>query len=153
MLIRRANSSDSQVLSELVLASSLSVRASDFTDEGWRLLEKTNTVEAFKARFESANYFALICEVDAIAAGYFGVIDNEKIDHMFVLSEYRNKGIASSLWAEVQTICSKSGKGHYYWVRSSSYAEPVYESFGFRAVAERQQANGISFRLMEKHCP
>jgi len=49
-----------------------------------------------------------------------------------------------------QQICASSGNENYYWVRSSSYAEPVYASFGFRPSGERLVSKGISFRLMEK---
>lgn len=150
MAIRSATSLDAKTISKLVLDSSLSVKDQDFSDQGWVLLEKTNTVEAVLKRFESEKYFALIFEVDGVSAGYIAVVDFEKIDHMFVLPEYRNMGIAKSLWNKAQQICLENGNTSYFWVRSSSYAMPVYESFGFRPSGDQQESNGISFQFMEK---
>ena len=149
MFIRPANNADAAIISKLVVDSSVSA-IGDFTDEGWEMLERTNTIEAVQNRFNSEKYFALICEVGGLPVGYLAMIDYEKIDHMFVLAEYRERGIATKLWAEAHEICSASGYGRYYWVRSSTYAEPVYESFGFRRSGERQSSSGISFQLMEK---
>ena len=149
MNIKFASSTDSETLSDVVLEASQSVRSSDFTDEGWELLKTTNTIQAFQKRFEVKNYFCLICELDQEIVGYLAMIDYEKIDHMFVLPEYRKKGICKKLWSKAKGFCEESGYGHYYWVRSSSYAEPVYESFGFRPTGERKSLNGISFQFME----
>lgn len=148
--IRLATSHDAEVISKLVIESSLSVKDTDFSDQGWALLEKTNTVEAVSKRFGSEKYFALIFEVEGISAGYIALVDFEKIDHMFVLPDYRNMGIAKSLWCKAQEICQENGNASYFWVRSSSYALPVYESFGFHPSGNRQESNGISFQFMEK---
>jgi GNAT superfamily N-acetyltransferase len=150
MSIRTATLLDAKTISNLVLDSSLSVKDQDFSDQGWALLEKTNTVEAVSKRFESEKYFALIFEIEGVSAGYIALVDFEKIDHMFVLPEYRNMGIAKSLWTKALEICQENGNISYYWVRSSSYAMPVYESFGFRRSGEQQESNGISFQFMEK---
>jgi GNAT superfamily N-acetyltransferase len=149
MTIRLATSFDAEIISKLVIDSSLSVRDQDFSDQGWALLEKTNTVEAVSKRFESEKYFALIFEVEGVAAGYLAMVEFEKIDHMFVMPEYRNRGIAKSLWHKAQEICVDNGNASYYWVRSSSYAVQVYKSFGFRLSGDKQSSNGISFQLME----
>ena len=134
----------------MVLESASAVRESDFTDQGWRLLQSTNTVEAVRKRFDSADYFALLCEIESTVVGYIAMVGFEKIDHMFVLEQHRRKGISKQLWKRAQQICASSGNENYYWVRSSSYAEPVYASFGFRPSGERLVSKGISFRLMEK---
>jgi len=69
---------------------------------------------------------------------------------MFVLPEHRHKGMAKKLWRKAQRVCAENGNASYYWVRSSSYALPVYKSFGFRASGDREEVNGISFEFMEK---
>ena len=149
MSIRFASSIDSEALSVLVLEASQSVRDSDFTKEGWDLLKSTNTPQAFEKRFETKNYFCLVFEVDREIVGYLAMIDFEKIDHMFVLPKHRNNGVCKKLWSKAKEFCVESGYGMYYWVRSSSYAEPVYRSFGFRPKGERKSSNGISFQFME----
>ncbi|MBL4671815.1 MAG: GNAT family N-acetyltransferase [Arenicella sp.] len=150
MSIRLATSFDAEIVSKLVIDSSLSVKDQDFSDEGWALLEKTNTIESVSKRFESEKYFALIFEVQGVPAGYLAMVEFEKIDHMFVMPEYRNIGIAKSLWHKAQEICVSNGNVSYYWVRSSSYAVQVYESFGFRLSGDKKISNGISFQLMER---
>ena len=149
MDIRFASPDDAEDLSVLVLKASRSVKATDFTNEGWNLLKSTNTPAAFEKRFEASNYLCWVCEVDGQMAGYLAMIDNEKIDHMFVLAEYRKKGICKKLWSRAKKHCVQSGGGDYFWVRSSSYAEPVYKSFGFRPSGQRKSSNGISFQFME----
>lgn len=148
--IRTATALDAGIISNLVLSASLSVKDQDFTDQGWALFERTNTVESVRKRFESSRYFALILDVDGIPVGYIAIVDFEKIDHMFVLPDYRNMGIATRLWHSAQEVCQENGNTSYFWVRSSSYAMPVYESFGFCLSGERQVSNGISFQLMIK---
>lgn len=150
MSIRSATSIDAEVISRLVLDASLSLRDQDFSAQGWALLQSTNTVEAVRKRFKSSRYFALIFEVDGIAVGYIAMVNFEKIDHLFVLADYRSIGIAKKLWHKAQQACQENGNTSYYWVRSSSYAIPVYKSFGFRSSGEPQISNGISFQLMEK---
>ena len=149
MNIRRAKSADSEALSGLVLAASRSGRGVDFTEEGWAQIEQRNTPEAFKKRFQRQDYFCLVCEIDNRIVGYMAMIDNEKIDHMFVLPSFWKKGISRKLWAEVLKECSDTDAENYYWVRSSTYAEPVYQSFGFRPKGDRQSIKGISFQFME----
>lgn len=149
MTIRPATIKDSKILSSLILRASESVRKSDFSIDGWKLLEATNTVDAFEKRFRSEHYFALIYEAGDIPVGYLSMIGFEKIDHMFVLPEFRRLGVSSALWKQAAKVCEEYGHGSYYWVRSSSVAEHAYRSFGFRPSGERQITNGISSQLME----
>jgi len=148
-VIRIATIEDSAVLSKLVLRAAESVRGSDFTEKGWQLLEQTNTVDAFRQRFNSSDYFALIYQHKGTPVGYLAMIDLEKVDHMFVLPEFRRIGVSAKLWQRARQVCEESGKGDYYWVRSSTVAEQVYRSFGFRDSGERLDSNGISSRFME----
>lgn len=149
MDIRFASRDDSKTLSALVLEASNSVRDADFSDEGWELLKSTNTLEAFNERFNQENYLCWLCEIEGEVSGYLAMIDYDKIDHMFVLPKYRKKGVCKKLWSLARKHCENSGRGDYFWVRSSSYAEPVYKSFGFRPTGERKTSNGISFQFMQ----
>lgn len=152
MTIRCATIQDSNSLSSVVLEASLSVKDVDFTDEGWALLENTNTPTSFKKRFDSEDYFAFVYEIDSEIVGYLAMIKNEKIDHMFVLPKYRKKGICKKLWTVAKKACFENGNTGYFWVRSSSYAKAIYGSFGFRPKGERKSLNGISFQFMELNC-
>ena len=146
--IRSATAADADQLSRLVREASLSIKNDDFTDQGWALLESTITADAFRKRFSRLEYFGLVYEVGAEIVGYLSMVDYQKIEHMFVLPGFRNKGISRSLWAAARKNCVRHGNDGDYWVRSSSYAQKIYESFGFLARGERQTKNGISFVYM-----
>ena len=149
MAIRRANKQDASRLSHVVLTASLSVKDADFTDQGWTILEQTNSASAFLKRFEDDDYFAIVYEVDSQIVGYLAMLNYSKIDHMFVLPDYRRMGICKQLWSVAKAICLKNGNEGYFWVRSSSFACDVYASFGFQSKGERECVNGISFQFME----
>ncbi len=152
MLIRNAGPEDAEAISKLVLDASSDVKAQDFTEEGWGLLERTNTVEAVRTRFEGDSYFALICEYEGEIAGYIAMVGYQKIDHLFVYARFRKLGVARTLWEKAQSACQSAGS-YDYWVKSSSYAQPVYQSFGFTNKGAQQESSGISFRLMVKGEP
>ena len=149
LAIRRATKDDAATLSRILLESSESVRQSDFTEAGWKLLLETNTVSASRKRFKQANYFALIAELEGEAVGYLAMLDYQKIDHMFVLPSARRRGICRLLWEASRKICEDTGSGDYYWVRASTMAETVYAKFGFVAHGVRTSRGGISSRLMK----
>jgi len=150
MPIRFATTSDAKVIAKLIIDASLSVKEQDFSARGWAYLESTITAKAVSEKIQSQSYIALIYESDAACVGYIAMQNFEKIDHMFVLPEHRHKGMAKKLWRKAQRVCAENGNASYYWVRSSSYALPVYKSFGFRASGDREEVNGISFEFMEK---
>lgn len=70
----------------------------------------------------------------------------EKLDQLFVDPAYRNMKVSKQLWDVAKDLCL--GKGNSFWVKSSTMAIPVYESFGFRLKGERQQKNGITYYPM-----
>jgi len=148
--IRYADRSDAETISKLVLEASETVRKSDFSNQGWEFLQQTNTLEVTQARFDNDAWFALIYEVDSTPVAYLAMLDYQKIDHLFVLADFRQRGIAGQLWKRAHDLCVQHGHGSWYWVRSSSIAVPVYESFGFKAVGQVQSSNGISFQPMER---
>ena len=145
MSIRLAKITDSSRLSFVFLETASMLKSIDFNDDGWRFLSRGNTSEAFERRLTMDNYFACVYQVGDLIVGYIAMLDNEKIDHMFVLEEHQNKGIAKRLWAYAK-VRGGSGK---FWVRSSSQAEAVYKSFGFKRAVEHQTENGISSCLMQ----
>ena len=124
MVIRLASSDDSESLSALVLKASRCVKEKDFTNEGWNFLKSTNTPEAFQKRFEASNYLCWVCEIDEEISGYLAMIDNQKIDHMFVLADHRRKGICRC-GQELQIIAKNrvmeitSGFAHHHMLSRS----------------------------------
>lgn len=147
--VRLANIVDSNELSDVIIKASESVKDADFTDQGWNTLLRTNTPKAFVKRLENPNYFAFVYETENRIVGYLAMLDYEKIDHMFVLPSFRRQGISEMLWITAKQHCLRHHHSPLFWVRSSSFAKPVYESFGFQAKGAKETINGISFQYME----
>jgi len=74
--------------------------------------------------------------------------DSQKIELMFVLSEFTKQGIARLLWQHVRKICEEQGS-RSFWARSSGNAIPVYQSFGFESRGAPSTSYGITYQLME----
>lgn len=151
MFIRAAQQYDAKELSELVEKSAKECRAIDFDDYGWDLFLSVNTLTALSSRIENNDYLILCNIVDNTISGMISILNNEKIDPLFVSPNYRNIGIASTLWKSAYSICSQSKSNQYYWVRSSTKAVPVNKSFGFEITEPLQIRNGISFTLLSKN--
>ena len=149
MSIRLAKITDSSRLSFVFLETASMLKSIDFNDDGWCFLSRGNTSEAFERRLTMDNYFACVYQVGDLIVGYIAMLDNEKIDHMFVLEEHQNKGIAKRLWVYAKEQSLLRGGSGKFWVRSSSQAEAVYQSFGFKRAVEHQTENGISSCLMQ----
>lgn len=64
---------------------------------------------------------------------------------MFVSEKHQKKGIATLLWLESHTFC----KASIYTVRSSLYAVPVYEKFGFVKKSAIETKGTIQFQPMK----
>jgi GNAT superfamily N-acetyltransferase len=65
-----------------------------------------------------------------------------------VLPEFMNQGVAKALWLHTRSICELNGS-YAYWVRSSTVAIPVYQSFGFELCGELDTNYGITYQQMK----
>jgi len=148
MKIEFANVEQSKKLSELALSAAEELRGLDFNEEGWNRFISSATSSEFEKRLYSSEFRIFCCMESDHMLGYISIKDNEKIDHLFVLSEARNKGVARLLWEAAKKNAMKNGASGKFWVRSSSIAIPVYEKFGFICDGQCQNMGGISFQLM-----
>jgi GNAT superfamily N-acetyltransferase len=67
------------------------------------------------------------------------------VRHLFVAPEFHRRGVAAALWERAKTDAIAAGNSEGFSVRSSEFAVPVYERFGFSVVGERREKDGIVF--------
>lgn len=106
---------------------------------------ETLTQNAFLKRIQSDEYHNLIYEIEGEIAGYLSLKDNSHLYHLFVSKTHQGKGISRCLWNHVMKEC----KSEIYTLRSSLFAVPIYEKFGFKVVGEAGEKEGIGFQPME----
>ena len=77
--------------------------------------------------------------------GYIAIKNKKHIYHLFFSQEHQRKGIAKALWKSIL----KTFNTQKYSVKSSLYAVPVYESFGFIKSAPVDTKENLHFQAME----
>ena len=153
MTIRVAQVDDAVEIQSLIIDSVSPHRYEDFDAEGWINFLAPNQLPAIQSRLQSKDYsvFCYISTGDIL--GIISIFELEKIDQLFVLPSARKMGIAAALWDAARDYCVSQGNARKFWVRSSTLAVPVYESFGFKLSAAREIKNGITFYPMELMLP
>ncbi len=130
MTYRELTIDDVKILSELF---------SEFPD-GWNqkmLCESfnKNTIFAYGA-FDDEKLVGAI----TFSNGIFDI----DLQDIFVLKEYRNRGIATNLIAVMQNYAKASGKGKIFLEvrKSNAVALSLYEKAGFNRISERKKYYG-----------
>jgi len=100
--------------------------------------------DAFATRFCDKEYSNYVAENDGGIIGYISVKSGFHLYHLFVSSNFHKQGIAGRLWQ----YCVDNLKIEQCTVRSSIYAVPVYNKFGFRATDIVAYKDGIGFQTM-----
>ena len=149
MNIRTAQTSDALQLSSLILQAVYDIKDSDFDDEGWDRFSKAIEPEEIERRISSTDYQIFVAIIGSEIVGTISILQNEKIDQLFIANNYRRRGIASALWHHAKANADNNGGTGSFWVRSSTLGVPLYESFGFKKTGSRQKLKGISFQLLE----
>ena len=149
MSIRIARFEDAEEIQTVIFESVQPHRHEDFDEEGWRNFLALNKLESIQTRLKDKRYLTLCYLRENRIVGIMGILELEKIDQMFVLPSARKMGVAAALWNAAKGICIEQGNKGKFWVKSSTLAIPVYESFGFKQIGNKEKVNGISFRLME----
>jgi GNAT superfamily N-acetyltransferase len=148
MSIRKAQVEDTAEIRYLIIKAVEPELNPDFDKEGVKLFYKPNDLSSIKSRILDKDYLTLCFIKDNRIAGIITVHANEKIHQLFVEPSYRNLKISKKLWEEAKSICFNKGNRNGFWVKSSTVAVPIYESFGFRLDGERQKRNGIIYYPM-----
>jgi GNAT superfamily N-acetyltransferase len=144
LVIRNARPAEAAQISALILgvahhfSSNSSGSVADwFLDSVTPLAVEKNILDA---RF---NY--LVAYSGPTLAGVIAVRDLQHVHHLFVAPEFHRRGIAARLWERAKADAVNAGNKHGFYVRSSEYAVPFYERFGFRTAGPRAEKDGIVF--------
>lgn len=146
--IRKALPEDALQISELILrvAHYFSSSASGEVAP-WFLASIAASAIAGNINDHKFNY--LVGFVGQTLAGVIAVRDTTHVHHLFVAPEFHRKGLAAKLWAHAKADALTSGNKEGFSVRSSEYAVPVYERFGFHIIGARAERDGIVFVPMK----
>lgn len=149
MHIRPAKISDAAAIQSLIIDSVKAHRHEDFDDQGWENFLIPNQLHSIQARLKNADYLTFCYLSGDRIVGILGIHKLEKIDQLFVLPLARKTGVATALWSHAKAACIKLGNKKGFWVKSSTLAVAVYESFGFTQTGNRETKNGISYYPMK----
>ncbi len=144
MSIRKAEISDAAKIKDLV--SSLShfyLKDKYGSLPPW--FSETLEISEFQTRLSNTEFINFVYLVNNSIIGYISVKGKSHLYHLFVSEEYQGKGISKRLWSHAMSTLGSS----IYSVRSSIYAIPVYESFGFKISEVASTKDGIGFQPME----
>ena len=144
MNIRSAREDDAEQIKELVLSLSKFYLSNNKTElPKW--LSSSLKLKKFKIRLKSNKFTNLVSEYNGKIISYISIKNKNYIYHLFVSKEHQRKGIAKALWGNILKTYSTSK----YSVRSSLYAVPIYESFGFIKSAPVDIKDNFKFQAME----
>lgn len=148
--IRNANISDAPTISQLIFRVAHLYNKNDSSGLPPWFLEAI-TPSAIQANMGDPAFHYLVSEDAEKLTGIIALRNASHIYHLFVDPAYHRQGIATALWTRAKEAALAMGNKKEFAVRSSEYAVPVYQRFGFRATGRREEKNGIIFvpmRLM-----
>lgn len=148
MSIRKATINDAERIQSLILGAAEPETNTDFNKEGVAHFKETLELKAIKNRIQNKEYLMLCFVKECKIVGMIAIYKKEKLSQLFVDPTSRKLNIAKQLWLAANLICIAQGGNGNYWVKSSTMAIPVYESFGFRLNATQQNTDGIVYHSM-----
>jgi len=144
MNIRVANKHDVADICNLVKSLSHFYLESDENElPDW--FSETLTEGAFLNRILNDEYHNFIYKIRGDVAGYLSLKGNSHLYHLFVSEVHQGQGISRHLWNHAMNEYTSE----VYTLRSSLFAVPIYKKFGFKAVGEVGEKDGIGFQPME----
>ena len=118
-----------------------------FIEEGNDLPDwysKTLEKSSFLARLNGNDYYNISFEENGEIIGYASFKKPNNIYHLFVKASNHRSGVARLLWNAMKDAFPAD----HYTVRSSIYAIPVYEKFGFRPAGQAKSQMGLRYQPM-----
>lgn len=107
------------------------------------------TPPAIKSYIADESYNYLAGFMAQTLAGVIAIRGSTHVHHLFVAPEFRRQGIASKLWAHAKADAISAGNTEGFSVRSSIFAVPFYENFGFKVTGTTSEKDGIVFVPMK----
>ena len=148
MNIRKATINDTEGIRSLIFRAVEPESNPDFDEEGVQSFKNSIELTAIRERILNAEYLTICFIKEDSILGTITIHKNAKLSQLFVDPEARNMNISKKLWLAAKEICSNNGNDGKYWVKSSTMAIPVYESFGFRLDGTRKKENGTFYYPM-----
>jgi ribosomal protein S18 acetylase RimI-like enzyme len=144
LTIRKATPEDALPISQLIHEVALRFNAGPGGELApWFLASVTPS--AIAACIGDTRFNYLLGLVGEALAGVVAVRDATHVHHLFVAADFHCRGIATSLWERAKTDAKAAGNGEGFLVRSSDFAVPAYERFGFRVIGTRFEKDGMAF--------
>ena len=144
MPIRDASIQDAEAIRDLVLSLSHLYLANQHSSlPEWFV--NTLRLDVIRVSLTDHDQLNLLYETDGEVVGYAAIKNNIHISQLFVATTHQRQGIARQLWQQVMQRC----KAQVYTVRSSLYAVPVYQRFGFKMSEAVAEKDGIFYQPME----
>ena len=84
-------------------------------------------------------------------ANWWGVIavkDYSHMFHLFVDRDFHKRGIAKQLWSHMKQRSLDRGNNGRFTLNSTTYALPIYLSWGFVVTGDKEQRFGINYTPM-----
>ena len=149
LTIRKARPADALGISELISMVAHYFNSSAVGEAApWFLASVTPAAIAGTITDPKFNYLTGV--VGSTLAGVIALRDSTHVHHLFVAPECHRQGVAARLWARAKADAIAAGNSDGFSVRSSEYAVPVYQRFGFHVVGARAEKDGIAFVPMKR---
>ena len=103
------------------------------------------TPAAIEGYISDAKYNYLVAQAGEALAGVIALREHSHVHHLFVVPAMQRQGVAARLWERARADALVSGNTGGFSVRSSEYAVPVYQRFGFRVAGARAEKDGLVF--------
>ena len=148
LTIRKAHPVDATQISELIfkVAHYFNSCASGEVAP-WFLASITSSAIAGNIGDSRFNY--LVGFMGQSLAGVIALRDKTHVHHLFVAPEFHRLSVAAKLWGHAKADALTAGNEEGFSVRSSEFAVPVYERFGFRVIGARAEKDGIAYVPMK----
>lgn len=139
---RAAKPDDAGAISRLVLVSQAKFTFHEYSDEGKARMSRQLSPEAIADTFRRGNV-VFVAEADAHLIGVVSIRNNEHLSLNFVDEAFHQRGISKNLWELGKVECIRRGNPGRFTLRSSTFALPVYEKWGFVRTGPVDRTGGI----------
>ena|GEM_PF-103022 len=142
---------DAENVSNIVLLAFATIESKGFNPEGRATFTNYVSPSAIASRLD-LNHNVTLALVDSKIAGVIEIRGGNHISMLFISPEYTNNSIGTKLLAravaQIKKEQSKSKTVKQVTVHSADDAIAFYLKRGFRAIAARQERDGICFTTM-----
>lgn len=145
--IRKATISDSEEISRLISRNCQRLLMDDFEGDGLNFFLRSVETRAIREYMEQGFEY-LVAELNGQVVGVIAVKDYSHMFHLFVDLDFHNRGIARCLWAKMKELSIAKGNSGRFTLNSTTYALPIYQSWGFQVSGEKAQRFGINYTPM-----